>query len=301
MDNLRQETPPTKGGKMPDEKKDSPSESEKQEEKEQEGLEESGSSKTKTDTEAPLKKTPEKLKGKSAEEITKMYLEAEKKIGEQSTSVAEAKKLKEQTDVMLKAIWSDPDLYRKVESGINTYLSGEKLPDTRKKTKPKKGGEEAKGTEMSPEVADIRKATENRILGEFRSNLGYNNLPAKESQEKFTKTAVVLAELLDPSGKKSVKEIVAGVPLDRLPKYLRYAHRIAHSADAEKQATRSALASAEENKAASIGSFPASSGKAKGKIQLSNRERKTALAMGISEEDYAKQKALIEKDRKKYE
>jgi len=286
---------------MADEKKDSPSESErKQEEKEQEGQEESGSSEAKKDTEAPLK-LPEKLKGKSAEEITKMYLEAEKKIGEQSTSVSEAKKLKEQTDVMLKAIWSNPDLYRQVESGINSYLSGEKLPDTRKKTKPKKGGEEAKGTEMSPEVADIRKATENRILGEFRSDLGYNNLPAKESQEKFTKTAVVLAELLDPSGKKSVKEIVAGVPLDRLPKYLRYAHRIAHSADAEKQATRSALASVEENKAASIGSFPASSGKAEGKIQLTNRERETASAMGISEEDYAKSKAAIEQDRKKYE
>ena len=285
---------------MADEKKDSPSESEKQEEKEQEGQEEGGSSETKKDTEAPLK-LPEKLKGKSAEEITKMYLEAEKKIGEQSTSVAEAKKLKEQTDVMLRAIWSNPDLYRQVESGINAYLSGEKLPDAREKTKPNKGGEEAKRMEVSPEVDDIRKATENRILEEFRSNFGYNNLPAKESQEKFTKTAVVLAELLDPSGKKSVKEIVAGVPLDRLPKYLRYAHRIAHSADVEKQAKRSALASAEENKAASIGSFPASSGKTEGKIKLSDRERKIASAMGISEEDYAKNKAAIEKDRKKYE
>jgi len=286
---------------MADEKKDSSSEPDrKQEEKEQEGKEESGTSETKKDTEAPLK-LPEKLKGKSAEEITKMYLEAEKKIGEQSTSVSEARKLKEQTDVMLKAIWSNPDLYRQVESGINAYLSGEKLPDTRKKTKPKEGGEEAKGTEMSPEVADIRKASENRILGEFRKELGYDNLKPKDGQEKFTKTAVVLAELLDPSGKKSVKEIVAGISLDRLPKYLRYAHRIAHSADAVEQAKRSALASAEENKAASIGSFPASSGKAEGKIQLTNRERETASKMGISEEDYAKNKALIAKDNKKYE
>lgn len=279
-------------------KKDSPSKEEDKEQKD--GQEESGSSETKTDTEAPLK-LPKKLQGKSGDEIAKMYLAAEKKIGEQSTSVAEAKKLKADTDVMLRAIWSDPDLYRKVESGINKYLSGKELPDNRKKIKPKKGDEEAKGTVMSSEVADIRKASENRILTEFRSDLGYDNLPAKESQEKFTKTAVVLAELLDPSGEKSPKEIVKGIPLDQLPKYLRYAHRIAHTADAAQQAKRSALASAEENKAASIGSFPASSGKSKGKIQLTNRERQAASKMGISEEDYAKQKAAIILDNKKYE
>ena len=286
---------------MADDKKDFPSGSENKEDKKQEGQEEGGSSKTKKETEAPLN-LPEKLKGKSAEEITKMYLEAEKKIGEQSTSVSEAKKLKEQTDVMLRAIWSDPDLYRQVESGINKYVSGEGLPDTRKKTKPiEKGDEEAKGTAMSPEVADIRKATENRILSEFRQGFGYNDLKPKDSQEKFTKTAQVLAEILDPSGKKSVKEIVAGISLDKLPKYLRYAHRIAHSADAAEQAKRSALVSVEENRAASIGSFSASSGKSEGKIQLTERERKTASAMGISEEDYAKSKAEIEQDRKKYE
>jgi len=276
----------------------SPSVSEDKEQIKDSGV--SGEPEAKVSTEAPLN-LPEKLKGKSGDEITKMYLELERKAGEQSASVSEAKQLKEQMDVMLRAVWSDPELYRQVEHGINKYLSGEGVPDTRGKTKRPVGDEEAKGTEVSPEVADLRKATENRILDEFRHEYGYDTLSGKDNQEKFTKTAVVLAEILDPSGKKSVPQIVKGIPLNQLPKYLRYAHRIAHFDNIGEQAKRSALASQEENKAASIGSFAASSGKTKGAIQLSDHERKVARKMGIPEEEYAKQKGIIEEESKKFE
>ena len=283
---------------MVDDNKVSPPETGEKEQKTVTG--DSGGPATKVSTEAPLN-LPEKLKGKSGEEITKMYLELERKAGEQSATVSEAKELKKQTDTLLRAIWSNPELYRQVEHGINTYLSGEGVPDTRGKPSKPDGGEEAAGTGVSPEVADLRKATENRILDEFRSEYGYNNLPEKENQEKFTKTAVVLAEILDPSGKKSVAQIVKGIPLNQLPKYLRYAHRIAHFDNIGEQAKRSALASVEENRAAAIGSFPASSGQAKGSIQLSEREREVARKMGISEEDYAKQKMAISAENRRFE
>lgn len=276
---------------MPEEKNSSSNEGKEQ--KADKAPESSSSGKAQEgSTEAPLK-------FKSHEEAERSYKELERKLGEHSKEVEEARKLKDQTEVMLKAIWSDPDTYRQVESAINKFVSGEELPDTRKPDK--KGGEGAKGTSVSPEMADLRKAEENRILGEFNRELGYDSLPDKERQEKFTQTAVVLAELLDPSGKKSVKEIVNSISLDKLPKYLRYAHRVAHTQEIAEQAKRSALISNEENRAASIGSFAASSGKTGSGVTLTNREREVARKMHISEEDYLKQKVKIQSELKEQE
>jgi len=251
-------------------------------------------------TEAPSQ-LPEKFKGKSADEIVKAYVELEKKLGEQSKTVEESRKLKEETDTMLRAIWSNPDLYRQVEEGINKYISGETLPDTKKPSK-KDGGEEAKNDVITSQISDMRRAQENRILNEFFTKFGYNNLPQDKRQEKNKTLVLSLAEMIDPGGKKPLKQILSEVSLDKLPKYLENAHFLANKEDLIEQGKTSALISAEENRAASIGSFSATSNVGKSdSVSLTKREREVAQKMGISDEDYAKQKLAMAKEAEQFE
>jgi hypothetical protein len=254
-------------------------------------------------TEALLNSLPENLKGKSPDEIAKMYVNLEKKLGEQSGEVDAARKLKEQTETMLRAVWSDPDLYRQVEAGVKKYVSGDTIPDTRPKDKSKddkSGGEAKDQKEVNPEVAEIRKSEENRVLNEFFTKFGYNNLEEKTRQDKYSQLAVSLAELVDPQGKRPIKEILSSIPLSKLPKYLENAHFIAHKGELIEQGKRSERVSQFETQNASIGSFAASSSGKDNGVTLTKSEREVAQKMGISEEKYAKQKGDLERERQKF-
>src|SRR3990167_3759913 len=249
---------------------------------------------------APLN-VPEKFKGKSAEEITKAYIELETKLGDQSKTVEEAKKLQEQTDTLLRSIYADPDLFRQVEKGIEKYTTGGMLPDTKKIEKPKcdEGVDRAKET---PPIDDLRRAQENQILNAFYAKYGYQALPDKERKDSFTRLALAVAELVDPGGKKPIKEILATIPMDKLPRYLENAHFLANKDKIVEQAKRSALLDKETNDSATIGSFAASSGQGASQgVKLTNREREMAQKLGISEEAYAKRKATIEEEAKSFE
>lgn len=245
---------------------------------------------------------PEKFRGKTPDEIAKAYVELERKLGESSTEVEEARKLKEQFDPLLRAIWSDPDLYRQVEAGIQKVITGETLPESRKPAvkQPQKGDEEDK-ERIRSEMADLRRSEENRVLNEFYTKFGYNSLPANERQEKNKVLAVALAELLDPGGKKPLKQVLSDVPLDKLPKFLENAHFLANKDSLFEQGRRSALLSEEENRAASIGSFAASSGKSAPDVRLTQSEREIAQKMGVSEDAYLKRKRQIAEEAKKFE
>jgi hypothetical protein len=235
---------------------------------------------------------PEKFKGKSPDEIAKAYVELEGKLGEQSKTVEEAKKAQEQVDTLLRAIWSDPDLYRKVEDGVRKYTSGESLPESRTPDIKDKNDEGAKKSESDPNVSEIRAAQENQILEKFFTDYGYKGQEEKAKKESYNRLALALANLRDPGGKKPIRQVLSEIPLSQLPQFLENAHFIANKGQIVDQAKRSALASKEENEAATIGSF-ASSGKKSEGVTLSNREREVARKMGISEEAYAKRRAQI--------
>jgi len=236
-------------------------------------------------SEAPLQ-LPEKFKGKTPEQIAKAYIELESKLGEQSQTVEEAKKLREQTDTLVRAIWSDPDLYRQVEAGVKKFTSGESLPGR----DPKKG-DAAPKSEVNPIVSDLRTAEENRVLNDFFSKYGYNKLDEKSRKDSYAKLSTTVAELVDPSGKRSIKDIFASIPVTRLRAYLENAHFIANKDQIVQQARISGSLAREENESGAIGSFAASSGKSDEGVTLTSREREVAQKMGISEEKYAKRKA----------
>lgn len=286
---------------MADDEKTPPAQdAEKGEEKTSPASEGAGQDEVKT-PEAPYQ-LPEKFKGKTPDQIAKAYVDLEKKLGEQSTTVKEAKKIQEQTDTLLRAIWANPDLYRQVETGIKEYTEGKQLPDTRLK-KPsdlKKGGEEAPEQEVPDDLSDLKRAEENRVLDEFFTKFGYKNLSDKERKDAYARVAMSIAELVDPAGKRPIREILSSIPISKLPKYLENAHFIANKGQLVESAKRSALLDQRSNEEASIGSFAASSGKSKVGVPLSNREREIAQKLGVSEDEYAKRKGDIEKEAKRF-
>jgi hypothetical protein len=246
---------------------------------------------------APLQ-LPEKFKGQTPEQIAKAYVELEKKMGEQSTTVEEAKKLKEQTDTLIKAIWNDPDLYRQVEDGVKKYINGESLPS--RDANPKKGDEPPKGVQVDPTISDLRVSEENRVLNDFFAKYGYNKLDEKTRKDSYAKLSLAVAELVDPNGKKSIRDVFASIPVSKLSRYLEHAHFIANKDSIIEQAKNSARLSEQENRDGAIGSFAASSGKSDSGVKLTNREREVAQKMGISEENYLKRKIEKMKDDEKY-
>jgi len=246
-------------------------------------------------SQAPLQ-LPEKFKGKTPEQIAEAYIDLEKKMGEQSNTVAEAKKLQEQTDTLVRAIWSDPDLYRQVEAGVKKFTGGESLPNREASKK----GDDAPKDEVNPIVSDLRTAEENRVLNDFFDKFGYRNLDEKSRKDSYAKLSTTVAELVDPSGKKSIKDIFASIPVTKLRAYLENAHFIANREKIIEQAKTSGSLAREENDAGAIGSFAASSGKDKSSVTLTNREREVAQKMGISEEKYAKRKLEKLKDDERY-
>ena len=238
---------------------------------------------------------PEKFKGKSPDEIAQAYVELEKKLGEQSSTIEEANRLKEQTSTLISAIYADPDTYKVVEQSIKRYASGEAIPE-RKKHQKTKGDEAPKAEKVDPIVSDLRTNEENRVLNEFFTKYGYTTLDEKTRKDAYAKIATTLAEIVDPGGKRPLKDIMSSIPVAKLGRYLENAHFIANKDSILRQAKDSAVISQSENESGAIGSFASSSKSREPSVTLTNQEREVARKMGISEEKYVKRKAQILKD-----
>ena len=69
-----------------------------------------------------LSKVPDTLKDKSAEELVQMYQNLEKKLGEQSSEVKEAREAKKNVEILLGAIYADPKRYEQASTWIIDFL-----------------------------------------------------------------------------------------------------------------------------------------------------------------------------------
>jgi phage I-like protein len=179
-------------------------------------------------------------------------------------------------------------------------MTGDQLPETRKTDIAEKGDEKASAPNVDDGVTELKRAEENRVLNEFFQKHGYSNLDEATRKEKYAQLALSLAEMVDPGGKRPIKEVLSSIPISKLPKFLENAHVIANKKELYEQGKREAMLSAEENANASIGSFPSSSGDRETGVRLSNRERDVARKMGVSEEEYAKMKGQIQADTERF-
>lgn len=245
---------------------------------------------------------PEKLKGKSAEELAKSYVELEKKLGEHSTEVAEARKkvedaLKLQTDAvearktlqeLTELIYADPERIKAVESWYTkkTGATDNQQPN----------GQTPKPGEAQPSSQDLdtRKALQDQMFNDFYDRTGISRLPTKEKTEAIQKVASEFAEMFDPTGKKSISQIVNERPLSSLKRDLDRAYRLV---DIGQNAgdTQSALAQ-EQNNQAAIGSLQGATIR-EDQVKLTPSEEQMAKNLGISSEKYLERKKEILKEK----
>lgn len=219
---------------------------------------------------------PEHLRGKSTEELAEMYRNLEKKLGEQSSEVSEARQIKKDMGVLVQAIYSKPEYYNQATGWINEYLG---ISDqTNDKSGDAKGDKE---TTKNQPTDDTRRALQSQILTDFYRSTGIDRLPKDAQQAEQKKVASQLAELLDPEGTKPFSHVFNSIPLDKLPKYLESAYKVANPDYVARSNSQ-----AGDNSYASIGSMSSTASDSSGKPTLSQEEVKVAKSLGLTPEQY---------------
>jgi AraC-like DNA-binding protein len=222
-----------------------------------------GQAKIEGDAHSQTFQVPEKYKGKSAEELAKMHMELEKKLGEQSSEVSEARKkvddaMKLQTDAvkarqtlqeLTELIYADPERIKAVE---NWYAKKGQPANQTSQDNATLPGNSSPTSQTQPMVEDTRRALQDQIFDEFYARTGIDKLPVKEKQEALQKISSEFADLFDPTGRKTISQIVTERPLASLRRDLQKAYKLSDLVQVEN--TQSALAQ-EQNNQAAIGSL----------------------------------------------
>ena len=232
---------------------------------------------------------PDHLKGKTNEEVIQMYQNLEKKLGENSSEVSEARKLKKDMEVLVNAIYQDPERFKQASKWIDSYLGIS--TDEKNDTDTSKTGTQNEG---KPQSDDTRKYLQDKSLVEFYQKHGIDKLPAEERKSYQSKIAQTLAELQDPGGTKSFSQIFDAIPVNKLSQYLDASYKVAFPDEYARRISSSSQLDEEENRFASIGSMGASSSGDTGR-GLSAEEKFMAQKLGMSESEYLKNKPTPKK------
>lgn len=255
-----------------------------------------------SDAHSQSSQLPEQYKGKSAEELAKMHMEAEKKLGEQSNEVAEARKkvdeaMKLQTDAvqarqtlqeLTELIYADPDRIKTIEDWY--AKKGQSAGQQQQGGKSPSEGS-SPSSQTSPQVEDTRRALQDQIFDEFYAKTGINKLPTKEKQEALQKISSEFADLFDTTGKMSISQIVANRPLASLRKDLDKAYRLSGISESSQGADAQGM-----NDQATIGSLAGKTIR-EDELKLSAQEEQMAKNLGITPEKYLERKKQIAKEK----
>ena len=275
------------------EEKKVPSEEGKTKEQSSEGVN-SGNDKNKSDE--ALSNVPEHLRKKDRSELVKMYRNLEKKLGEQSAEVKGARETKKQVSSLLNSIYADPKRVSTVQKWIQQYY-GYQTDNNDKKRETDSSNESGDGTSDKTarnQSDDTRRTLQDQIFADFYKKHGVDKLSKEERKQEQTKLAVSFANMVDPSGKKTMAQILDSMPLNTLGSQLENAYVIANKDKFMSKLNKDSAAAA-ENRRASIGSFSSESG-GDSEVRLTAKEREVAKKIGVSPEAYAKNKARIEKE-----
>jgi len=212
------------------------------------------------------------IKGKTPDEIVKFVAESAEAHG------ATKKQLKDYEDYIAKvkpyidAITADEALTKQVEDAYQKKMNPEP-----KKEEPT----------SEPIAQDTRKAVENSIVSAFETGHNLDKLEGDTKKDMNVKIGQELMELLDPSGTKTYNEVISGVSLEKLPKYLEKAYSLATLPEALKKAREDA-----SGNAGIISSVPSSSPPAEG-ATMTPAEREVAKRMGVTDERWLENKKQI--------
>lgn len=260
--------------------------------------------KTEGDAHSQEFQVPDKLKGKSSEELAKSYLELEKKLGEQSKEVGDARKKVDDALTLQKAanddrkllseltelIYSDPERVKTLESW---YASKSGQSDNQQSNgQQSKPGNSQPSSQPSQEVLDTRRAMQDQIFDDFYAKHGIDKLPSKEKQEALQRVSSEFADLFDSTGKKTVSQIVNERSLSSLRRDLDKAYKL--SGLSEDENMQGALAQVQNDQAA-IGGLQGHAVR-EDQIKLNAAEEDMAKKLGITPEKYLQRKKEIAKE-----
>lgn len=217
---------------------------------------------------------PEKLEGKTVEQIAQMYSELEKVYGKHSEEVKQYRDQIIQWESLGRIIQSNPALYQAISDEIKK-VSGTSQSD-------KTDGDKT----VKPKTRDdTRLALENTLVSSFEGKYGIDKLDGEKKKQLHLKIGRELADMLDPGGNKTYGQILDEISLEKLPSYLEKAYKLVTVGDEEEKERVNAFLQSQRGGEGAIGSISSSGGKSES-IVLTPAQREVARKMGISEKDY---------------
>jgi hypothetical protein len=207
-----------------------------------------------------------------------------KRVGELEGVKTEYESYRQKADPVLETLWSDQELLKTVTAahnkrlGINTPAPDK--PDNPSLPAPSQGN------------SDERLSQINMLQQGFETKAGIDKMTPEQQKDVRGKVGVMLKEMLDPKGNKTIPQVFEEVSLVKLPWYLDQAWKLINRDNeiaAAREAGKTEKQAEYEGQTGMIGSMPAGTIPID-QVQLSQVEKNAASRMGISEEDYLKYK-----------
>lgn len=224
---------------------------------------------------------PEKFQGKTDTEIIKMYGELERKMGENSNELGNLRSYKDKYEALERFYEQHPEAYEALEKAAKANKDADGKNKSDAPENKESGG-------ANPATDQNRRYLESNIVNEFSRNYGLDNLKSEEKKDMLQKVGNKLLQMVDPTGRKSVDQVLSEIPLENLNGFLEDAYFLVN----KNKIVNSS--SSPENSFASIGVFPTSTLKSGSQqTSLTNEEKVAAKKMGISEEKYLARKKQL--------
>jgi hypothetical protein len=223
--------------------------------------------------------TQKDIEGKTPDEIVKFVSERSEALGSTKKELEDYKSYVNTAKPYIDVISSDPELTKQVEAAYQ------------KKYNPEPAKTETPSGEIN-KVDDTRRALENGIISQFESQRGLDKLDGDTKKEMNVKIGQELMDILDPSGTKNLNEVLSGVSLEKLPRYLDKAYKLATINDVATKAKEEAIAEISSGANGIMSSIPSSSPNASD-VGLTPQERVLAERMGVSEAKWLENKKMI--------
>lgn len=201
-----------------------------------------------------------------------------------------------QTDPVIQTIWSDQELLNKV-----TETHNKRLGITPKDPEPSIDSQNPAPSPAPTKDPDTRNWAIKQVVESFHNKHGVDKLTEEQKAEIDQKVAVVLRETLNPTGGKTLAQIMEDVPLDALPSHLDKAYYWATRNEREAQLKEQGRKEALQEDAAFIGSMASTAGGSGDGTTLTPKEREVARKMGIPEDKYlANKKEMLQRNNQLY-
>ena len=207
---------------------------------------------------------------KMAEELGKLKAENEA-----------LKNYQQKVDPVIQTIWSDEELFKKT-----TDVHNKRLGITPQDPEEDKSEILPEVTKITGQVNELRNSEVSDKINNFYTRHGVDKLDDENKKNINIKVGTILMEMLDPmNNKKDLKEVLEDVPLIKLDKFLEDAYYLATKNDQKAQ-------EASSQSLGIIGSLTSQSINPDS-LTLTEKERKVASQMGISEEKFLARKKEI--------